>query len=128
MELAYHGLTSNTTHKWKVYGSETVLYTNAFDVDDYYASTVYGVDAFNPPRHIIPAYAVTDIENLLPPYLLTRDDRKRYEISLDNIYGLRSQKACRLADAFALMLLQCFKNKIILPETANNLFATSADG
>lgn len=116
-DLVVAGLCAETAYKWKVYNDIAKLSTHVFDLDNYYEEGFQAQDFINPPRIVLPAYSIKDVEKLLPiGYLLTISDNG-YEASLSSLYPGESCKAERMPDVFAKLLLQTIRyNYVSLKE------------
>jgi len=108
------GLSTHVQFHWKVYHGIAKLVTNAFDTDNYYAEGERLADYASPPNFVLPAYSIKDVERLLPVgYLLTCNETGKYEASLSDLYLCNSSVADRMPDAFALLLLEGLRKKVI---------------
>lgn len=59
--LQQYGISSDTTHVWKHRNNEIILYTNIFDVDQYYSSCTKMIDQIGDAVRIVPAYTTADM-------------------------------------------------------------------
>jgi hypothetical protein len=114
-ELQAAGVQVKTIYQWVITNGLASLHTQIFDIDDYYQEGYKHIMAVNPPSHILPAFQIKDVEKLLPPYLLSRDERG-YELSLEKMYQMPSMNCDRMPDVFARMVLECLKQKVLKAE------------
>lgn len=127
-KLMQAGITCSTIYKWKITNDKGFLYTYAFDMDGYYEEGDKNIESINPPDVIIPAYQLKDIEKTIPiPYLLTRSANGEYELMCDAIYQMRSIKAFRMPDVFALMLLDALCDRKLDLDKTNLLIANKTN-
>lgn len=113
-DLMYAGFALHATFSWKIYHDQVMLHTLAFDIDDYYKDGCAALDKITPPKKILPAFTIKEIEPHLPDYCTCRVN-KMYEMSLDKNYYIEPIKAERLPDLFAFMMLMCIRKKVINP-------------
>ncbi len=113
-DLLTAGVTYNAQYRWKIYNNrEASLTTNIFDLDDYYVAGERQIDMMYPPISVLPAFTIKDIERCLPPYFLSRTDKNIYQVSLDHLYNTDTVGSQRLPDAFALILLESIRKRIV---------------
>lgn len=112
--LMQAGLASDVAYCWHVSNGLATLITFAFDPDGYYKDGTSHQHFINPPQAILPAYSIKNIEKLLPAgYLLTLNENGIYQVSLINIYQGDGETDERLPDAYAKLLLQSIKRRIV---------------
>lgn len=108
------GLCLHVPYHWKINDGLAVIATNAFDPDEYYSAAEDILNLIYPPEAILPAYSIKNIEKILPAgYLLSLTEQMIYEVSLSSLYSLPHCVAGRMPDAFAMMLLQCIKSRVV---------------
>jgi hypothetical protein len=111
-ELKYAGFSPKAKYFWKVYEMDTVLDTHLFDIDEYYKEGNEVIDKLVPLKERLPAYTIKEIEKHLPDYCVCKFNGK-YEICIDKNYGVEAVVANRLPDAFALMMMECIRKRVI---------------
>ena len=90
------------------------LWNYAYDPDGIYEESDKLIHAINPetkPLRAIQAFSTGDMLVALPPILITSDGQD-YEVGVDLVYGLLSQKDSRLPDALAKLLLDLLKRQV----------------
>lgn len=112
-DLAEFGMAKTTIYEWRIRNKVAMLVTRVFDQDNYYKDAIELIDQINPPDHVIPAYTIKDVEKGLPEYLLTHSESDGYEIGLAKIYDMDSQKAFRMPDAIALLLIEANRKGVV---------------
>lgn len=117
-KLKIAGIEAATPIFWEVNNCEAFLKSYFFDADNYYKNADELINTCKPPLEILNAYQLTDMELLLPKYLLINDVEGGYSLMLDDMYHTKSIKDTRLADLFAKMVLECIANKILISENA----------
>jgi hypothetical protein len=124
-QLNVLGLTDKVPYLWKVFATDTVLYTKEFDVDDYYTSSVKHVECICPPQKVIPAYTIKDIEKCLPSdgYSLQRNRGTYYLYTTNYFQRFRAE---RMPDAYAACLQQYILDGRIRLRDINMLIAKVA--
>lgn len=110
--LVDQGLDIKTVYLWKIRANECWLYTHAFDQDELYKQAIANEEHVHPLDKTLPAFQEGDMEKLLPDYWLMRNDGV-YTISCDKIFELPEATADRKPDAFARMVLNAFRKKIL---------------
>lgn len=119
-DLKYAGFNCKSTFFWKVYDDQVSLDTYIFDLDHYYRDGSLLLDKIAPPKEILPAYTIKEIEKHLPDFCVCRVNTS-YELSIDEHYGVQSIKDERLPDLFALMMLACIRKRVINPNKIHAL-------
>jgi len=111
-ELKYAGFNPKPKYFWKVYEMAVLLTTYVFDNDEYYRDGDKALDQMVPLKNKLPAFTVVEIESHLPDFCVCKVNGK-YEISLDQAYGVDATTSERLPDAFALMMLAAIRKRVI---------------
>ena len=124
-ELTLAGLSKQVHFQWKVYPCAVVLYTNAFDTDEYYLDGNKHTDAICPPDTILPAYQVKDMEQMIGDYKLYCEGGL-YKLVFSHHTTTASVTAERLPDAFALAVVYLIYGKAICLDKANSLLLKTA--
>lgn len=115
-EALYEAEVANNKIKYFWYqrkdGVEMVC--TGFDPDKYYAGALKLISDVNQAR-VIPAFSIRDLESLLSmSYCVCKDAFGHYEIMIAEEYGVPSVKNARLADLFAMAVLECIKKRILI--------------
>lgn len=114
------GITGHTPYHYRIVDGLAELNTYAFDRDDFYAQAMANMDYVR-AAEIVPAYQLKEVEKVLPDYLLCRNNGA-YEVTIDRMYEIHYCVVDRrLPDAFACMLLEAMKRRIIYPAKINEL-------
>lgn len=119
-ELHYAGLTDNVPYFWLQGEDQHHICTFHFDPDDYYRSTfelLYINNNLKAPK-TIPAYRLTDLEDLIAGYTIQKRNAD-YHIMLATEYGNHEAHSQRLPDAYAQLIAQMLRTRIINIDHAN---------
>jgi hypothetical protein len=91
------------------------LWSYQFDPEGVYEDSDKLIHAINPeskPLRAIQAFSTGDLLAALPPILITSTSTEDYEVGVDLMYGLLSQKDSRLPDALAKLLLDLLNRNV----------------
>ena len=116
--LQEQGLDIATPFIWRIINNQAFLHTHIFDVDNTNMQSIANVDYISPVS-TLSAFTMADMELMIPDYFISRHGNS-FTLSCDKMWGLEDVTDVRLPDAFALMLLQCFRKKITNVELATN--------
>ena len=105
------GLEVTAPFCWDVTGKHAVLITNAFDEDGYYAAAIEAKKLVK-DLVLVPAFQTGDMIKLLPDFMLTLNNNE-YELHCSSLFTLDIEKAQRLPDVFAKMVLRGIKERKI---------------
>ena len=118
-DLLHAGFATQPLFTWKIENHVTKLQTFIFDDDDYYKLAEAATDFVSPgSKVILPAYTLMDVAAPFNDYFISVS-AAGFEIGLHKIYNLEICKAARMPDAFALLLLQAIKKRLIQPHFLN---------
>ena len=101
----------NTSYKWLIENDKAVLFTLAFDEDNYYEQAYKNIEHVN-PIVMIPAYQVIDMEKLLPDHMLTKTNTE-YELHCSCLFEFDVERGTRLPDVYAKMVLRGIEKRKI---------------
>jgi hypothetical protein len=110
--LKYAGFKPKCKYFWKVYEMAVILDTHVFDTDEYYRDGNKALDQMVPLKNKLPAFTIKEIEDQLPDFCVCKTNGK-YEISMNDQYGVEAITADRLPDAFALIMLAAIRKRVI---------------
>lgn len=116
--LQEQGLDIATPFFWRLMNHCAYLHSHVFDLDENNRQSFANVD-FITPVTTLSAYTLSDMELMIPDYFISRQGNS-FTISCDKMWSLDDVTDPRLPDAFALMLLQCFRKKITNVKLATN--------
>lgn len=111
-ELRDCGFPVPSSYFWKIYPSDAVLATNAFDIDNYYEDAQGIIDKLVPVSDTFPAWTIRELERHLPDFYISRVG-KEYTLAIDDIYNVSPVTASRMVDLFAMMLLKLIRYKMV---------------
>jgi hypothetical protein len=116
------GLTNKVILWWDLIKDGSIesynLRTFFWDYDAYYVASQSIIDSVNKGIKI-PAYSITDIEQLLPPDYLFQKQGTDFTISIDKIWGAPAVTSKRMADCYGAMLLQLIIQRSVSIEELN---------
>lgn len=113
------GLTDKVSAFWKVYQKECLLVSYEFDTENYYRQADGNLDFITPCLQTIPAYTIAELELLMPDYSMSMISGE-YKINYSRyITSNFKSSSNRIADAYALAVLDLIQNNIIIIEKAN---------
>ena len=109
-ELVDAGLKITAPYCWLHEFKKYTLYSLAFDEDDYYEPGYQAKIQLG--ASFIPAFQIEDMQQLLPDWLLNKNNNE-FELHCSSLFSLDIEKAGRIPDAFAKMVLKAIlKRKI----------------
>lgn len=121
-DLQLCGVTGKTIFDWHISNNVAELVTYYFDNDSYYYGAkekLWQLPDVRKPQ-ILPAYDLMSMQAVIPGnYSLIRTDYGLYELAIEAIWGCREERAERLPDVFALMVLQCIRRRILDADKIN---------
>lgn len=104
-DLVRLGFALKTLHSWKRYYEEYIIFTEAFDPDGYYQTTISETP-------LVPAFTIKDCENELLDYTLSRSGNF-YFIRLNLFKKIPEVSGTRLPDVMAMMLKECIAGGVL---------------
>lgn len=123
-QLEEAGVTHQLITWWKSNDITTSLETFFWDQDNYYMNDDKAIDlASNATK--TPAYSIMDIEQLMPKDYSISKTQTHYELMVSNVWPVEMVVAERMADCFALMLLQLIIKRLVSVEEINKKIASS---
>lgn len=111
IDLVLAGLNLKTPFQYRVVNNTATLDSNCFDTDNYYEDGRKYLQLIRPAT-FIPAFQIVDMEKLLPDYLLGRVNN-HFILRCDDMFKLDEEQNERIPDAFAMMVLQGFRKRIL---------------
>ena len=98
----------------------------AWDHCNFYRETdhAYFEACGQPIRKTIPAFTMADMINILPPFMLIKNNDVDYEASLDTYYTeIDVQKDRRAPDVLARLAIDMLKKKFLIPAAVNHMLS-----
>ena len=102
--LVIAGLDTLAVYNWKITEGRVTLFTLAFDTDLYSKQATLNTEFINGSKWI-PAYQYTDLQKILPDYMLSRNN-DQFELHCDQLFEYSIETASRMPDVFAKMVIQ----------------------
>ena len=120
--LQNEGLDLELPFFWKLYDGP-MLKSYAFDREDFYKLNDRRIDSVNPHMGIVPAFQINELCVLLPDYYMSKENGL-FSIALSSLYSVPFIKDTRLPDAYARLVLELIKARVIIPGNAIHLLNT----
>jgi hypothetical protein len=122
-ELIILGLDANLCKdQYLIADKKIYLRSYQWDHTGFYKETDQGFfEAVGQPiRRRLPAFTISDMMALLPPFMMNKDNDNDWSLSLDNWYDVVPiEKDRRAPDVVARMVIQLLKRNILTPAMCN---------
>jgi hypothetical protein len=107
-------------YQWRIRkntNEEAELTCKAFDIDKYYSAAIAMLDNVESVFYV-PGFRFTDLEHLIPDFLLTRNNIE-YELCSSTLFSLQLQKDKHIPDVFAKMVIHGIGEKVFEVNSLN---------